>query len=346
MKIRNSLLLPKGTDDSYAQSLANQRGYPAYVSKVDVKDENYGLKGYYTPFYPAEKPTANDSISALNQEMYAWISMLAKNEQEKLSVQDRNLVKRYDFDGAANIQYSESFSTATNGSRYLRYPLLTGFGNLAVLGGVFSPLMKAIEAGLTKGTAKTSTQYDYDYGENGDPTMVEIEFAGSKTEISFMPIIMVNFTDKFTTTESYSKKTGFTLSASSKSSMTVDVYRTETQFTYNKDQNRFYQLTNDMLDDVRNGRLGSTGGLSWVQDSTAVYSNFVFRTRAGVTCEPYEKERVTKWFQPGTVIDVATVPADKPRIWMDEPVVSNVPFDEPARFKLHMANESEYPERA
>ena len=46
------------------------------------------------------------------------------------------------------------------------------------------------------------------------------------------------------------------------------------------------------------------------------------------------------------MLDAATIAADKPRIWIDEPVVSNVPFDQPARFTLHMANESDYPERA
>jgi len=345
MKIRNSLLLPKGTDDSYAQTLANQRGYATYVSKVDVSDENYGLQDYYEAFYPEGNDVANDSISALNQEMYAWISMLAKNEQDKLSVQDRNLVKRYDFDGAANIQYSESFSTAMSGWRYCRYPLLSGFGNLGVVGGVYEPLVKAIEKAMQSGDATTSTDYAYLILDNKKKA-IWIAFGETTTEISFLPIIAVNFNDKFTTSESYSKKTGFTLSASSKSSLTVDVYRTETQYTYDKDENMFYHMTDYVLDDVRNGRLGSTGGLSWVQDTTAVYSNFVFRTRAGVTCEPYEKERVTKWYQPGTVIDVATIPADKPRIWIDEPVVSNVPFNQPARFKLHMANESEYPERA
>jgi hypothetical protein len=81
-------------------------------------------------------------------------------------------------------------------------------------------------------------------------------------------------------------------------------------------------------------------------NGTKVYSSFVFRTIGGVTCQPYEPERKTKWYQPGTVIDVATIPADKPHIWIDEPVVSNVPYGEPARFVVHMANETDYPERA
>ena len=340
MKIRNSLLLPEGTDDAYAQKLADQLGYCTYISEVPANDENYGLK--YKRFYPNGNTSVPDSISALNQEMYSWITMIAKNEQDKLSVQQNNLVKRYDFDGAANIQYSETFSTSENGSRYLRYPLLSGFGNAFAEAGILANLIGYIEKKGGDVTTKPTPYYDGDLHKR----MVDIDVSGSKFSFEFIPIVQANFNDKFSTSETHSKKTGFTLSASSKSSLTVDVYRTETQYTYDKDKNTFYQLTEDILDDVRNGRLGSTPALSWVTDTTKVFSNFVFRTVAGVTCEPYEKERVTKWYQPGTVIDVATVPADKPRIWIDEPVVSNVPMDQPARFTLHMANESEYPERA
>ena len=46
------------------------------------------------------------------------------------------------------------------------------------------------------------------------------------------------------------------------------------------------------------------------------------------------------------MLDVATIPIDKPNIWIEEPVKSNVPFDEPARFVLHMSNESDYSEQA
>ena len=277
MKIRNALLLPMGTDAQYAQALADKQGYPAYVSKVDAKDANYGLTGYYVAYYPDGVQVA-DSISALNQEMYSWISMLAKNERDKISVLPHNLVKRYDFDGAANIQYSETFSTTANGSRYLRYPLLSDFGNVLNMGGAFPNLVKAIEEGMTKGKASTSTDDGKWFADNdGNMVITEIKFAGSTAELAFKPVIMANFNDKYTSSETHSKKTGFTLSASSKSSLTVDVYRTETQFTYNKNQNTFYNLTDEYLDKVRSGKIG-TSGLSWVQDTTAVFSNFVFRT--------------------------------------------------------------------
>ena len=352
IKLRNSLLLPKGYSEASAQTLADKQGYPAYVSEVDKNDEFFGFK--YKIYWPKKAQATvvdgngnhyetGDSISSLNQEVAQWMAFLAKNEQEKLSVMSSDLVKRYDFDGgAASIQYSENFTTSETNSRYLRYPLLAdggAFGGayLSVLG-TFLKSWNAIKADRTlsyKEKTKTEDQ--------------KVEFVAKtlavKVKTSFTPILEAAFGDKYNMTETHSKKVGFSLSTASKSSLSVEVYRTANEFTCDSTNNVFIKLTEDMLDKVRDGRLGTTY-LSYLDYGTKVYSNFVFRTIGGVTCEPYEGERKTKWFQPGTVLDVATIPADKPRIWVDEPVASNVPYGEPARFTLHIANETDYPEQA
>ena len=353
IKVRNALLLPKGFSEDNAQKLADKQGYAAYVSEVDETDEYFGFK--YKIYWPNKsqatavgpgdiKYETGDSIHALNQEAGQWMDFLAKNEQEKLSVMSSDLVKRYDFDGgAASIQYSENFSTSKTNSRYLRYPLLSDGGSFASAGlsilGTFFKAWNALKADrMILYKEKTSTV---------DDQKVQFEtnamFATVTTE--FTPILEAAFADKYTSTETHSKKVGFSLSTASKSNLTVEVYRTANEYTCDSTNNVFIQLTEDMLDKVRSGSLG-TSFLSYLDYGTKVYSNFVFRTIGGVTCEPYEGERKTKWFQPGTVLDVATIPADKPRIWVDEPVVSNVPYGEPARFTLHLANETDYPEQA
>lgn len=353
IKVRNALLLPKGFSEDNAQKLADKQGYAAYVSEVDETDEYFGFK--YKIYWPNKsqatavgpgdiKYETGDSIHALNQEAGQWMDFLAKNEQEKLSVMSSDLVKRYDFDGgAASIQYSENFSTSKTNSRYLRYPLLSDGGSFASAGlsilGTFFKAWNALKADrMILYKEKTSTV---------DDQKVQFEtnamFATVTTE--FTPILEAAFADKYTSTETHSKKVGFSLSTASKSNLTVEVYRTANEYTCDSTNNVFIQLTEDMLDKVRSGSLG-TSFLSYLDYGTKVYSDFVFRTIGGVTCEPYEGERKTKWFQPGTVLDVATIPADKPRIWVDEPVVSNVPYGEPARFTLHIANETDYPEQA
>ena len=360
IKIRNSLLLPKNVADDKAQALADSKGTAVYVSEVGEDEDYYGFK--YNIFWPNKaKPTyvdylddqfeTGDSIAALNQEVVTWIGFLAQNEEEKLNVLSTNLVKRYDFDGgAANIQYSENFTTGESGSRYLRYPLINGLGNLGntitgVLGVFFKNVLNFKELG--KGEI-TNTENIVSQDEQSGTTKVSLKFQGYTLDLKVNVIATINMNDKFNYSSSRSKKAGFTLAASSKSSMTVDVYRTvanKMTLPHGADASPYYNLTYEGLENLRTGKL-TPNSLNYLKDTTKVYSNFVFRTVGGVTCEPYEAERATKWYQPGMVLDVATIPADKPNIWIDEPVKSNVPYNEPARFKLHFANESDYPERA
>ena len=95
------------------------------------------------------------------------------------------------------------------------------------------------------------------------------------------------------------------------------------------------------------GIAGTLDGVcSYVKNTPPQYRSFVYRTRGGATAEPYEDERKTKYYNPGIVLDAKTVEIDHPRIWVDQASVSNVPADEPARFTLHVVNESPLPAQA
>ena len=348
-KVRNSMILPKGTAVAAAKALANEQCRSTYISQVEEDDGYYGEK--YDKIDPDEG-SVTDSISIINQNILTWVSFLAKNEEEKISVMPSNLVKRYDFDGAANIQYSESFSASSNLTRNLRYPIIGDFAQLLGATVAGSSLLKLVEGYLSTKGEPIAPDIQAGQTEINGVSKNEVIIGAPGTTISWKRDVILDgsYTDKFGENESNSKKIGFTLSTSSKSSLTVDVYRTETYYTidtlsYNG-LNTFNKISFEILEKVRKGLLPQPW-MSYVPgNGTKVYSSFVFRTIGGVTCQPYEKERVTKWYQPGTVIDVATIPADKPHIWIDEPVVSNVPYGEPARFVVHMANETDYPERA
>jgi len=345
VKIRNSLILPMGTDEAKAKKMADQRGYATYISTVPNDDDLFGLA--YKVIRPNNE-TTGDSILALNEEMVTWVRYLAKNEQEKLSVLPSDLVKRYDFDGgAANIQYSETFTTAGTTSRYLRYPGLNGLGNLFAGTGPLAVIMKALEEKMERSGGQIDTQPHYNnYNAEDEPTTCEMQVLGSTWKTKWNLILYANANDKYNTSESHSKKVGFTLATGGKSSLTVDVYRSGSEYSIDSTTNVFNKLTVEMLNKVRYGSL-TPPMLTFASFSNErVFSTFIFRTRGGATCQPYEEERVTKWYQPGTILDEATIPVDKPRIWIDEPVVSNVPYGEPARFTLHFANETDYPSQA
>jgi len=347
IKVRNALILPVGTTKEYAQALANKQKRPTYVSKVPESDVSFGYKDSYDIYDPNEG-LHGDSIMTLNQTIEAWLYMLAENERQKIEVSESDLVKRYDFDGgASSIQYSETFTATRTENRSLRYPGINDLGQ--VTSGLLTALKTFVEAAKhwneINGRNVDNKPQEIVHSMFGKDLSVEMKAGGSYLSLQITPAISLNFTDKSGMTKTDSKKIGFTLSTSSKSSLTVDVYRTANEQTMSLTGANFGAITADILDMLRQGKLGSNP-MDYLGNSEKVYSSFVYRTRGGVTCEPYEGERTTKWYQPGTVIDVATIAVDKPRIWIDEPVVSNVPFDEPARFTLHMANETDYPEQA
>ena len=349
IRVRNSLMLPKGTDPSYAQALADKQGYPAYISLVDEDDDDLFCltdadgKKTYKQYDPAgSKTICRDSIAALNSEAAQWLRFLYLNEAEK--VHATNLVKNYDFDGATSIDYSEEFSTSTDLSRYLRWPVsgisLEGVGD--VIGTALVTLLKKV----------LSNSSNHQNQEPNDPINVvenKVEFtaAGSRLAVEYTPIITANFADDNGKSQSWSKKIGFSLGAAEKSHLNVDVLRTARNYMdLDTTLTVFNRMTVDNLNALRKG-VAVFNMASYIDAfSTPVYSGLVFRTRGGATHKPYEDQRVTKYYNPGTVLDAKTIEIDRLRIWTDQASVSNVPFGQPARFTIHMSNDTDVPNLA
>ena len=352
VKLRNSLIYPNDAPYNF-QELANQHGKPYYKSKLPAGDPKYGDADTYEVFWPQSYTNKVDSVDAINNEIVIWLNYLALNEKEKLSVSPSYLVKNYDFDGAANIQYSENFSAGRTDAGQIKYPIIQSYDMMSIFPSVASKIDK-----FTQDPEPEQAEVIKD--NNGKATDLKVATPGEGFSLKWNPVLNYNLNTKNTLGETFTKKIGFTLAASSKASLNVDVYRTRRnywdidipQYPSNPATEGIDLENNTKMDTIlfvtSNTLLNQHDGTLYQPSysETPVYSSFVFRTRAGVTCQPYEDARVTKWYQPGTVIDVATIPADKPRIWIEEPVKSNVPIDKPARFKLYMANETDYPDRA
>ncbi len=355
MKLRNSMIYSKDTLLDF-QALANQYDKVFYQSNVAEDDPIFGSDSpsAYTAYFPEYSTTVHsDSVKALNQEMYVWLNYLALNEMEKLNVSPDRRVDNFDFDGAANIQYSENFSVSRTDAGQVKYPIIQSFDLMGTFPSLFSTFEKLKDLNkIDKFTEDPNPQEaSYRTEANGSKSLI-VAVGGSGFSLKWTPVLAYTINGKNTQSETFSKKIGFTLSTASKSSLNVDVYRTKKNYwdidkSAHKNEYNHIKLDTILLvtkDNLFMQHMGNTYQPNY--SSWTVYSNFVFRTRAGVTCQPYEDARKTKWYQPGTVVDVATVPADKPHIWIDQPVVSNVPFDEPARFTLHIANETDFPDRA
>ena len=361
--LRNTFILPMGTKPETAKEVAKQKGYAMYISTVPADSETFGLTGYYTPVAPDDEHTYSDSVAIINSRISTWVEFLATNEKEKLEASD--LVKRYDVDGRSSITYSESFSTSLTESRYFQIPLAgTGVGSVS-----FGPGMTAQTA---NGKKTTQTQQE----QTSDPdefytTTMDFDVFGVGLYAKFTPVFSFDYNYNYGKSESHSKKVGFTLAPSGRSNLVVEVYRSRMDkdeiqarvdslkkmgISGGNAQDLFFQYTTDeYIRFVRSGGVkgqdygvaGSLNGLSsYVESTPTQYRSLFYRTRGGATCEPYEDERRTKFYSPGIVLDAKTIEIDRPRIWVEQASVSNVPFDEPARFTLHIVNESEVPAQA
>ena len=344
IRVRNSLMLPKGTDPAYAKSLANKQGFPAYISLVDDDDDNFCLtdgkgKKTYTQYDPAGNDVVQrDSIAALNSEALHWLGFLSMNEEEK--VKASKLAKNYAFDGSSTVDYSEEFSADFGKTCYLHYPL---FGS--DIGGFRDWIAHSLLNLLKKSSAGSNNQ-DQDVKNPAliEDVKVEFDAEGSKFSVDYTPVTTFNIADENGKGESWSKKIGFTLDAAENTYLNVDVLKTTSSYlNLDTTQTVFNRITVDVLNEIRKG-IFKYNPMTYVEMfSTPIYSGLVFRTRGGATHKPYEDERVTKYYNPGTVLDAKTMEIDKLRIWADQASVSNVPFDQPARFTIHMSNDTDLP---
>jgi hypothetical protein len=67
----------------------------------------------------------------------------------------------------------------------------------------------------------------------------------------------------------------------------------------------------------------------------------IFRTRGGQTSCPYEGATYTEYYQPGTLLNTATMQREKPRIDCENPIQNDVLEDQPAVYNVQMQNISE-----
>ncbi|MCW3081222.1 MAG: Pentaxin family, partial [Segetibacter sp.] len=85
----------------------------------------------------------------------------------------------------------------------------------------------------------------------------------------------------------------------------------------------------------------STNDYFSVDLSKAPDNSLVFHTKGGVSACPYVGATISKYYQPGTVIDQPTQRIEVPVITVDNPVANNVPSSRKATYKITLRNESE-----
>ncbi|HEX3008221.1 MAG TPA: hypothetical protein VHO90_11480, partial [Bacteroidales bacterium] len=130
--IRNTILTSSlGNTPEQLQAAANSQGKVFYYSYLPAEDPDFGKSNddatiadkthgtsedafdgpSYKIIWPLNNPnlTVSDTIAYLNQSIQAWKKRLADNEEAKTKAE---VLQNYSFQGGANMEYSESYSSA------------------------------------------------------------------------------------------------------------------------------------------------------------------------------------------------------------------------------------------
>ncbi|WP_294746007.1 LamG-like jellyroll fold domain-containing protein [uncultured Prevotella sp.] len=357
-------MLFTGTKEE-AQAAANAKNEPIYWledSNVPQGTDSYPYKIFYPSSWEEKTP---DRLSQHLQAILTWMSFIAQNEQEKLNATE--LVKNFDVDGGSTTSYTEDFTSAYSYSKMNKWPFSNGatdafHGNegsdkagewFATFFG--SVLGNLIYKKLYNGNTQKETAEGYAGEDDFSPTW-NAEFPTFKFSFSIAPVFQYDITPVNTESQQFNRRESFSISMDPKSHIDFDVYRVKTVAGKDSldntkaDENR---TTLQLMDVFTNDNFLKQVGYDYeyldrhFDPKKWQYArSFVYRTRGGATCRPYEGERKTYFYQPGTVLDQATKRIENPIIKLDKQSVSGVPYGEPARFKIYLTNESEQPEAA
>ena len=356
-------LMFTGTQEE-AQAIANSTGKAVYRSLRETTDPKFALKNknyntdvkvandstHYIIVLPLGKTASDfpDEIAEKSEIIYAWSKMITQNESEKLNAAD--LVNNFDIAGAQGVNYSETFSSNYSNSTSMFFPY-----------GVQPDYFKGKGSGIGTSIASTAVNYLggalFGYLESMkrlDPTVnggvknkeSSLSFEGVYFRWTLTPVLTSTNIGTTSISSGYNRTVSFTIAAAPTSRLNVDVYRVKmgSAATWGNGKvspedvfsnYNFKNLSDDVLEYLKdNGNAPDFGAPS----------NFVFRTRGGVTSNPWEDARKTHFYNAGSLLDERTLKVDNPTIRLDKNSISGVSFNDAARFKVYISNESEKPE--
>ena len=339
-------MLYTGTE-AEAEAQADATKEPVYLSLLPKDHPDFGSE--YKMIVPKNAPANTpDKLSNYLETLRKWIEMIAQNEKEKLTATE--LVKNFDIDGGSSVSYSETFSSDYSVANSLVSPITAGtakyfenkgdgfLGAAAVVGPVVAKILANV---LKRKVGKITAEEGLDGDEDG--IHVSVDAVGFVFKFSIVPTMSIGITPKDTESKSYSRTESFTIGMDKRSHLSFDVYRVKTATDVVKSTSTadvFYNTNFYDQVDYNAERMKDDIDLKKFSYSRS----FVYRTRGGATCRPWEDARKTLFYNEGTVMDERTKKIENPKVMIDRQSISGVPYGEPARFKLYFVNESEQPE--
>ena len=321
-----------------------------YVYNTTVKEAKDGLN--YMIVLPNGWDPNNKDDQVLNycESMLQWMSIISQNECEKRKAD--KLMRNFDIDGGATLSYSEEFSSQydiSNSNTNIATNFQYGVGwEEGVNFGVTQFIAAGLKAGAKKISEKILNAMIKKKTGNERHSKNNLEAVGIQFSFSLVPVIECNYTPKYTDSQKYTRKESFTIGMDRKSHLDFDVYYAPA-IASNKEATSWNDVFTNQPFDAMDKKVTDQifSDLSDLSSSNLTFNRgFIYRTRGGATCRPYEGERTTKYYNRGEVLDERTKKIENPIIQMDKQSISGVPYGDPARFKLYFTNESEQPEAA
>ena len=371
-----------GTQEE-AQAMANSTKRPVYLSLRDQQDPLFGVaNAEYNTTVTVPNDTTNyiiilpkttdqlftDEVSEKAALIGGWAQMIAQNEYQKLTADD--LVANYDISGADNVSYSESFETNYTNSMMLQFPFADNpvFFSADENKDASEMLGEQIVEAILKAL---QTVEEEDPGAKMDPekekeptgSEAEIGFGGTKFKWKLTPVLTSECLGTYGSGKQYVRKESFTIAPDPLSHLNVDVYRAALPDLGDDEEEEEEEF--ELIPDDPSSRINDNSDLATIFLSdkfkkeqkyilkqfeqevimlVAGPQGFVFRTRGGATCNPWEDQRTTMIYEPGQVLDQRTLKINNPKIRIDKQSVSGVSVNDAARFTVYLANESEKPE--
>lgn len=301
--LRNSLFAPYGTTESEAKSIANTTKAPVYVTHRKSDEDGYG-----------EDNKTSRKDPSITPEDSAYIS---DGDSYTVYLPDGN------FEGSTDSVYVLNQSIR-EWERVLEQNEREKLEATDLVNNYSFQAGALIEYAEEMSHAVESTHTYNLIAGGGMLGDLGLRAAGVGVIVSIEELGYGTKDEESTSSSEDSRSSGFVLAENGDDDyLSVDVYRVNAPM-----------MEGDHFNDGWSSDLGS-------YIKTTQYGNFVFRTKGGATSCPYEGERLTEYYIPGSVLDKATLKIENPKISAEKSVVSNVPSDQAAVFKLNLYNESE-----
>lgn len=287
--------------------------------KIEPKDADGKVIDY-------EVPAVNPS-NCQNM-IRQWLEVIAQEEKTKLdAIQSGKAQQSYSLVAGGTIdhtEYAEAYDRNGKKNKILNFDLDKG-----ELSGRLGLDIDFSGVGTSAGDMSTSNNKYVDDGDGGG-AIVSFDLPGYLMELKFTPIVKLGVESNQSRYSLNHIGSGYTLATNDNSYLDIDVYNVD---PHGVGDGFFGE---DSWDFVSQGDKTDNENVPKAQ-----YHEFVYTVRGGAERNPWYEPDSTWVYSPGTPLRARTLKIDQPKLYIDNPVVSNLPVGEKAVFSVRIVNESE-----